>query len=147
MTYWLVKSESDVYSIDDLAKDKTTCWDCVRNYQARNNLQSMKIGDEVLYYHSNSDPSGIVGIAKVSKLAYPDPTQFDKKSDYYDEKATKENPRWFSPELKFFKKMPRTISLEEIKKTPALKEMVLVKNSRLSVQPVTEKEFEIILEM
>jgi predicted RNA-binding protein with PUA-like domain len=144
MSYWLVKTEPETYSIDDFAKDKITCWDKIRNYQARNNLQSMKVGDLVLVYHSNASPSAIVGIAIVHKTAYPDPSQFDKKSDYFDPKSTKDNPRWFSPDLKFKKKFSSPISLAEVKQKNELSKMELVANSRLSVQKVTDREFKII---
>lgn len=146
--FWLVKTEAETYSIDDLAKDKATAWDCVRNYQARNFLREMKLGELVFIYHSNSEPSAIVGLAKVSKQAFADQTQFDSKSDYFDAKATKENPRWFSPELKFMKKFKKAISLSELKKIPGLKNMTLLKlGSRLSVQPVSENEFKTILSL
>lgn len=146
MAHWLVKTEPDVYSIDDLRSDSTTAWDSVRNYQARNFLTSMAKGDEVLIYHSNSKPPGIVGLAVVSKLAFPDALQFEKKSEYYDPKATIENPRWFSPELTFKKKFSRLISLEELRGEKKLEKMALLqRGSRLSVHPVTATEFEHIL--
>ncbi len=148
MTFWLAKSEADVFSIDDLKRDGVTAWDCVRNYEARNNLRAMKKGDSVLYYHSNSDPSGIVGVARVVKEAYPEPIQFDKKSDYYDPKATLEAPRWYSPDLKFSQKFKTVITLEQLRKVPELAKMrLLQKGSRLSVLPVTEAEFEAILRL
>ena len=148
MTFWLAKSEADVFSIDDLKRDGVTAWDCVRNYEARNNLRAMKKGDSVLYYHSNSDPSGIVGVARVVKEAYPEPIQFDKKSDYYDPKATLEAPRWSSPDLKFSQKFKTVITLEQLRKVPELAKMrLLQKGSRLSVLPVTEAEFEAILRL
>lgn len=145
MKYWLVKSEPEVFSISDLKREKTTLWDSVRNYQARNYLKVMAVGDLVLYYHSNAEPSGVAGICKVSKVAAPDPTQFDKKSEYFDPKATKEEPRWFAPEMKFVKEFSSVIPLAELKANAALKNMVVLqKGSRLSVQPVTEKEFLIV---
>ena len=102
MQYWLMKSEPDVFSIDDLKKQKQTTWDGVRNYQARNFMMNdMQVGDLVLFYHSNAKPPGIAGLATVSKKAEPDPTQFDKKSEYFDPKATKEKPRWFCVKVKF----------------------------------------------
>ncbi|MFN8390638.1 MAG: EVE domain-containing protein [Bdellovibrionota bacterium] len=146
MAYWLVKSEPDVYSIDDLARDKTTAWDCVRNYQARNYLKEMAVKDSVLFYHSSTEPSGVVGLAQVVKLATADATQFDPKSDYYDPKATKAEPRWFAPELKHIQTFKEIVTLTELKKETALKGMVLLqRGSRLSVQPVTEKEFSKII--
>lgn len=146
MKYWLMKSEPEVFSIDDLKKNKETFWDGVRNYQARNYMmKDMTVGDLVLFYHSNAEPSGVAGIAKVSKKASADPTQFDKKSDYYDAKSTKENPRWQAVHIGFVEKFKRFISLEEIRSEKALKDMVLLqKGSRLSVQPVTETQFEIL---
>ena len=148
MAYWLAKSEPDVYSIDDLKKDKVAEWDGVRNYQARNFLKEMEVGDEVLFYHSNAKPSGVAGVAKVAKKAYPDPTQFDKKSKYFDPKASKENPRWFCPDVKFVKKFKDVVSLDDLREQKSLNEMlVLKKGSRLSVQPVTKKEFETVLKI
>jgi predicted RNA-binding protein with PUA-like domain len=145
MNHYLIKSEPEVYSIDDLKRDKTTRWDCVRNYQARNFLREMKLKDLCLFYHSNASPSGIAGIAEVAKLAYPDPLQFDSKSEYYDPKASAESPRWFSPEVKFVRKFESLLSLEQIKKEKRLKGMVLLKSGRLSVQPVSKEEFKYIL--
>ena len=148
MNYWLAKSEPDVYSIDDLKRDKVTLWDGVRNYQARNNLREMKIGDKLLFYHSNADPIGVAGVAKVVKEAYPDPAQFDKRSKYYDPKADKENPRWFCPDVRFVKKFKEVVTLAEIKEDKKLKDMLVIRRGmRLSVQPVNKKEFERILEM
>lgn len=141
-----MKSEPDVYSIDQLRKDKTTLWTGVRNYQARNFMQKeMKVGDFVLFYHSNAEPSGIAGVAVVSAAAQPDPTQFDKKSEYFDSGATTENPRWFCVEVQFKEKFPSVLSLAQLKEISGLQDMlVLKKGQRLSVQPVTEKEFELI---
>lgn len=148
MSWWLVKTEPDVYSIDHFQSDKITCWNHVRNYQARNNLQAMVRGDLVLIYHSNASPSAIVGLASVNKIAYPDPSQFDKKSDYYDPKASLEKPRWYSPDLKFVKKFARQLDLQTIKKTKELSSMSLVKGgSRLSVQLVAEDEYKTILKL
>jgi predicted RNA-binding protein with PUA-like domain len=145
--YWLVKAEADLYPITKLKKDKQTQWTDVRNYQARIYLREMKKGDKVLYYHSNAKPSGIVGLAEVVKPAYPDPGQFDSKSDYFDTKATIENPRWFAPDLKFVSEFKEMISLEEVKKIKALNQMQLIKNSRLSVQKVTLLEYNTIVEL
>ena len=149
MKYWLMKSEPDVFSIDDLKKKKTSGWDGVRNYQARNFMRDeMKIGDLVLFYHSNAEIPGVAGLAKVCKTSHPDPTQFDSKSEYYDPKATKENPRWFMVEVEFVEKFDRVISLSELKTTKGLENMPLVqKGSRLSINPVSEKEFKIITEL
>lgn len=142
--HWLMKSEPDVFSIDDLKKARTTTWEGVRNFTARNFMRDgMKIGDLVLYYHSNADPSGVAGLAKVSKLAYPDPTQFDPKSEYYDATAKKDEPRWLMVEVAFVEKFPTLVSLERLKKEKSLAKMLVVqKGQRLSVQPVEAKHFE-----
>ena len=146
MAFWLVKSEEDVYSIDQFRADKSTLWDGVRNYQARNFLKAMKSGDEVLFYHSNAEPLAIVGLGKITKEAAPDPLQFDKKSEYFDPGSTKENPRWFAPELKFVEKFPSIVTLEQMREMTDLADMVLLKRgSRLSVQPVTERQFKAVL--
>ena len=149
--YWLFKSEEDVFSIDDLAaaEGKTTFWDGVRNYQARNLMRDdIEKGDLVLYYHSNSKPTGVAGIARVSKNAYPDPTQFDPKSKYHDAKSPADNPRWLGVEVKFVKKLKRVIDLAELKANPALaKMMVTQRGARLSIQPVTKTEYETVLAM
>jgi predicted RNA-binding protein with PUA-like domain len=144
--YWLMKSEPDVYSLDHLKKDGTTWWSGVRNYQARNfMMKDMQVGDVVLFYHSNAEPPGIAGIAQVSKAAEADPTQFDKKSEYFDPKATKEKPNWFCVQVKFSSKFKNFISLDDLRATKALSEMlVLKKGQRLSIQPVTAKEFETV---
>ena len=141
-----MKSEPDVFSIDDLKNKKTSGWDGVRNYQARNYMRDdMKIGDLVLFYHSSCEVPGVAGLAKVSKESHPDPSQFDKKSEYYDPKATKENPRWFMVEVEFVEKFDHVITLTTIKETKGLDKMPLVqKGSRLSINPVTPEEFKII---
>ena len=143
--YWLMKSEPEVYSIDMLQKDKITYWDGVRNYQARNNMKAMKREDLVLFYHSNAKPKGVAGIAKVVKEAYPDFTAFDKKSKYFDPKSTEEKPNWYMVDIQFVKKFKKVITLEEIKSIESLKNMILIKNSRLSVQPVKQEEFNKVL--
>ncbi len=103
MKYWLMKSEPSCYSIDDMKRDKRTMWDGVRNYQARNMMRDdMKVGDEVLFYHSNTDPIGVVGVVEVASKPYPDPTQFDKKDDHFDPTAKKDDPRWFLVDVKFY---------------------------------------------
>lgn len=149
MNYWLMKSEPDVFSIEDLKKDKTTLWDGVRNYQARNFMRDkMKKGDLVLFYHSNTKPPGVAGLASVSKTGIADPTAFDKKSKYFDEKSDPGNPRWICVEVKYKKKFKNYISLEEIKTTKALKDMLVIKKGqRLSIQPVEEKDFKKLVEM
>ena len=149
MKYWLMKSEPDVFSIDDLERNKTTLWEGVRNYQARNfMMKDMAIGDQVLFYHSNAEPPGIAGLATVSKLAVPDPLQFDKKSEYYDKKATQDKPIWYCVEVKFQKKFKTIFTLADIKADKNMKNMVVIqKGSRLSINPVDKKDFEYILKL
>lgn len=146
-SHWLMKSEPHVYSIDDLKKDKTTYWEGVRNYQARNHMMAMKKGDLVLYYHSQQTPPGVVGVARVVKEAYPDFTQFDEEHHYYDAKSSEEKPRWYMVDVRFVKKLKTEVGLPEIKVRKGLADMVLVNNSRLSVQPVRKREFDTILKM
>ncbi len=146
--YWLMKSEPYVYSIDDLARDGTTHWDGVRNYAARNLMRDkMRIGDRVLYYHSNAKPPGVAGIAEVCRESYPDFTQFDPDNKYFDAKATEDAPRWFMVDVRFVEKFAREVTLPQIRATPELADMVLVNRSRLSVQPVAKDEYERILGM
>jgi predicted RNA-binding protein with PUA-like domain len=147
MNYWLMKSEADVYSIDDLARDGSTMWDGVRNYQARNHMKSMKKGDVVLYYHSRQKPSAVMGIARVVREAYPDPTQFDPANKYFDEKSSEDDPRWWLVDVEFVRKFDEPVGLPDVKARKGLANMVLVKNSRLSVQPVLKAEFDTILRM
>ena len=142
--HWLMKSEPDVFSIDDLAKKGVAGWDGVRNYQARNFMKAMKAGDKVFFYHSNALPPGIAGIAEVAKLAYPDPTQFDPKAGHYDPKALPAAPIWFQVDLRFVRKFPRHLSLDELRGVPALAGMPLFHRSRLSVQPVTAAQWKTI---
>lgn len=144
--YWLMKSEPGVYSIDDLKADGETMWDGVRNYQARNFMRDgMKVGDRVLYYHSNASPPGVAGVAEVVKESYPDHTAQDPDSGYFDEKATEDDPRWFMVDIKFVRKLPRMVTLHEMKDDPALNGMVVTGGSRLSVQPVEKAHFERVL--
>lgn len=146
--YWLMKSEPDVFSFDDLKSKKRSLWDGVRNYQARNFMMNdMKVGDTVLFYHSNAEPSGVAGIARVSKAAIPDPSQFDPKSDYYDVKATVEKPRWFCVEVEYDRPLKKSVSLDDIRAKKELNSMVLVQHSRLSVQPVRPEEFKVICQL
>lgn len=148
MLYWLMKSEPDTFSIDDLRSEKRTLWDGVRNYQARNfMMKDMKVGDRVLFYHSNANPSCVVGLARISGPAVPDPTQFDPKSEYYDPKATPTNPRWYCVEVAIEKKFHRPVTLDAIKADKSLQKMVLLHNSRLSIQPVTEAEYKRICKL
>ena len=150
LKYWLMKTEPGTYSIDDLAKEKnkTTCWDGVRNYQARNFMRDqMKVGHKVLVYHSNAKPPAVVGVAKVVKEAYVDHTAFDKSDKHFDPKSNKDKPRWFMVDIKLEKKFKRAIPLDEIKTVKTLQDMVLLNNSRLSVQPVKKKEFDTIVKL
>ncbi len=144
MNYWLMKSEPDVLSIDDLKTKKKTGWDGVRNYQARNFMRDdMKKGDLVLIYHSSCKVPGIYGVAKVTKESMPDPTQFEKKSEYFDPKATPQEPRWFMVEVGFVKKFKQAVTLEFMKREKSLGDMIVLrKGSRLSITPVDKKHFE-----
>ena len=141
-----MKSEPGAFSIDDLKRKKTTLWDGIRNYQARNFMTNeMKVGDEALFYHSNADPPAAAGVMTISGAAEPDPTQFDPEDSHYDPKATPGRPIWYGVRVKFKSKFPRLVSLQEMRSHKGLQEMVLLqKGSRLSVQPVTEKEFQIV---
>ncbi len=151
MNYWLMKSEPEVYSIDDLAKQprKTDYWDGVRNYQARNMMRDqMKKGDRVFFYHSNCKQPGIVGIAEIVKEAYPDFTAFDPDEKYYDPKSDAANPRWYMVDLRYKRKLKRTITLQELKNHPQLHEMPLLrKGNRLSIMPVSKKQWDYILKL
>ncbi len=151
MKIWLMKSEPDVFSFEDLktAKNKTTLWEGVRNYQARNFMRDeMKKGDIVLFYHSNCAEPGIVGLAEIaSGEAYPDPSQFDPKSNYHDPKASRDNPRWVVVDVRYKKSLKHPVSLKEIKAHPKLSEMkVAQRGMRLSVQPVEEVHYKILQE-
>ena len=141
--YWLMKSEPDVYSIDDLARDESTEWEGVRNYQARNYMRDqMKIGDEVLYYHSNAKPPGVAGIARVCKEGYPDFYALDPESHYFDPKSSPEKNRWSMVDVAFVEKFAQLVSLSELKTEPALEGMFVIKRGmRLSVQPVSPEHF------
>lgn len=146
--YWLVKSEPEVYGIDDLERDGQTCWEGVRNYQARNFMKEMKVGERVLFYHSNAEPSGVAGVARVAREAYPDHYAWDRKSDYYDADAPKDEPRWFMVDLAFEEKFPAVLPLESLKKEIALEGMELLrKGSRLSVQAVSPAHFKHVLKL
>jgi predicted RNA-binding protein with PUA-like domain len=147
--YWLMKSEPDVFSIDDLERLGKTAWEGVRNYTARNSMRDdMKIGDPVIFYHSSAEPAGAAGLARVCSAPYPDPTQFDAKSEYFDPKATREAPRWILVDVEFVEKFPAIVTLAEIKAERALKDMLVVqKGQRLSVQPVEARHFVRVLKM
>ncbi|HZX72309.1 MAG TPA: EVE domain-containing protein [Rhodanobacter sp.] len=145
--YWLMKSEPEAFSIDDLKRKKQEPWDGVRNYQARNFMRDgMRPGDKVFFYHSNCAVPGIVGIAEVATDAYPDPSQFDPKGNYFDPGSSRDNPRWMLVDVKFVKKLKRTISLDEMKSDAALDGMALLrKGNRLSVMPVDGAHWKYIL--
>lgn len=151
MTYWLMKSEPTAYSIDTLIGEpkKTTPWDGVRNYQARNFMRDkMKIGDQAFFYHSNCKEIGIVGIVEVCSEAYPDFTAFDSDDHHFDPKSDPDNPRWQMVDVKFVEKFPRTVTLAELKERKALADMMILrKGNRLSITPVTKKEWDSILKM
>ena len=148
--YWLMKSEPSVFSIEDLKKapEQTAPWDGVRNYQARNFMRQMQLGDLILFYHSNCDIPGIVGIAKVSRLVYPDFTAWDPLSHYYDPKSTPDNPRWDMVDVQFVKQFEKTLSLKSLYLHNELQDMPLVrKGNRLSVMPVTASQWDFILNL
>ncbi len=149
--YWLMKTEPESFSITDLAKAprQTTFWDGVRNYQARNLLRDeMQVGDGVLFYHSNADPPAVVGTAEVVRTGYPDPTQFDPGSHHHDPGARPDQPRWYMIDVKLGSIFARAVGLPELREHPGLSEMVLLrKGSRLSVQPVTAKEWSVIVKL
>lgn len=147
--YWLFKSEPNTFSIDDLGRSpaKKTCWEGVRNYQARNYLRAMNLGDQGFFYHSNAEPPGIVGIVEVIKPAYADHYAFDPKSRYYDPDSTRKAPRWFMVDIRLIRKFSAPLSLEVLRKMRGLEKMELLrKGSRLSVQPVREQEWKIIIQ-
>lgn len=148
--YWLIKSEPDVFSFDDLmaAPKQTTCWDSVRNSSARNFLRDgMKKGDLAFYYHSNADPSAIVGICEVVREGYPDPTALNPTHDYYDPASNADTPTWFMVDVKAVRKLKAPVALPEIKASAALSEMALVKVGRLSVVPVQPNEWDTVIAM
>lgn len=147
MKYWLVKSEPDEFSIDALQRVGTEPWSGVRNYQARNYLRQMNVGDNVLFYHSSCPQPGVVGVAKVAVASYPDPTQFDPRSHYHDSKSSPEEPRWFAVDVAFQRKFSRTIALDELHDhADALGDFALIRRgNRLSVLPVTAAQWKTIL--
>ena len=147
MNYWLMKSEPDVFSFSDLEKRprQTEPWNGVRNYQARNFMQSMEVGELGLFYHSNCPQPGIAGVMKISRTAYPDTTSWDPQSDYFDPKSTPDHPRWFMVDVTWQACFPRFVSLEKMKSMPELEELLtLRRGNRLSVMPVEKKHFDII---
>lgn len=146
MQYWLMKSEPAVYSINKLKEQNVGMWDGVRNYQARNFMRTMQVGDKVLFYHSSATIIGIVGLAEVARIAYPDPTQFNSKHAYYDPKSKKDNPRWLAVDVQFKKKFIEPLTLAMLKNDPFFEDMLVTqKGMRLSVQPVQKKHYEKIV--
>ncbi len=145
--YWLMKCEPEAYSIDDLERDGRTSWEGVRNYQARNFMRDdMKVGDGVLFYASNADPSGVTGIAEIVREGYPDYMAFDRKHKYFDPKSDPEKPTWYMVDVGFVARFKEIITLAALKETPGLEKMMVTqKGSRLSVQPVTKSEFDIVV--
>jgi predicted RNA-binding protein with PUA-like domain len=147
MRHWLVKSEPGEYSIDDLERDGWTHWDGVRSYQARNAMREMAVGDQVLFYHSAARPPGVAGLAEVIRESYPDFTAWDPASRYHDPASTPDAPRWFMVDISFVARLPRLVALDEIKRDAELAGMTLVTRPRLSVQPVTDFEFDRIIDV
>ena len=149
--YWLIKSEPDMFSIDDLkkAKNQSTGWDGVRNYQARNFMRDeMQIGDQVFFYHSNATPPGIAGIAEVASEPYPDPSQFNSGSKYFDASSPQDNPRWVLRDFKYVRHLKRFIPLDELKQHEALADMrLLARGNRLSIMPVDKEHWQYILKL
>lgn len=143
-----MKSEPSAYSIDDLERDGTSSWEGVRNFQARNFMRDMKTGDKVLFYASSADPSGVTGLAEVAREAYPDLFARKKGHEYFDPKATAENPIWYMVDIRFVDKFPQIVPLDRLKKTKGLEKMVVIqKGSRLSIQPVTKSEYDIVVKL
>lgn len=147
--HWLMKSEPEVFSIHDLEKKGESLWDGVRNYQARNfMMQDMSRGDRVLFYHSNAEPPGVAGLARVSGPAVPDPSQFEPKSEHFDPKATREKPIWYCVPVRFERSFPEVLALADIRANKKLKDLLLLKRGqRLSIQPVTLNQFELLVAM
>lgn len=147
--YWLMKCEPSAYTIDDLARDKTTSWEGVRNYQARNFMRDdMRIGDGVLFYASNAEPSGVTGLAEIVRAGYPDPFAFKKGHRYFDAESARETPTWYAVDIGFVEGFPAIVPLDVLKGTKGLEQMVVTrKGSRLSVQPVTKGEYDIVVRL
>ena len=148
MADWLMKTEPETFGIDDLEARGREPWNGVRNYQARNHMQAMAVGDRVLFYHSSCDPPGVAGLARVARTAYPDPTAWDRNSPYHDPKSTPDQPRWFMVDVEFVEKFPTFVSLAELRETRGLEDMLLLRRGmRLSVQPVTRSQFDRIAKL
>ena len=147
MAHWLMKSEPDVYGIDDLERDGTEVWDGVRNYRARNLMRDeMSVGDLAFFYHSNAKPPGVAGIMRIHRIGVVDPTQFDPASSYHDPTSDPAEPRWVCVEVAYVETLPRLVTLQELKDHPALSAMAVVqRGQRLSVQPVTDEEWDVVV--
>ena len=147
MQYWLMKTEPDVFGIDTLKQKQVAPWDGVRNFQARNHMRAMQGGDKVLFYHSSAEPSGVAGLAEIARTAYPDYTSWDPKSHYFDPKSKPEKPLWDMVDVRYVKTFKNFLPLGELKLIPALADMVLFQRSRLSVQPVEKKHYDLIVKL
>jgi len=147
--YWLMKCEPEAYTIERLEKDGTCGWEGVRNYQARNFMRDqMQVGDGVLFYASNADPSGVTGLAEIGRAGYPDPFAFKKGHHYYDPESTPVKPTWYTVDLKFVARFPGIVPLDQLKQTPGLEDMMVIrKGARLSIQPVTKPEYDIVAKL
>ena len=146
--HWLMKCEPEAYTIEQLERDGTTSWEGVRNFQARNFLRQMRVGDLALFYASNAKPSGAAGVVRIARAAYPDPVQFEKGHEYYEPKSRPEKPYWYTVDVRFVERFPHVVSLDTLKRTPALKRMMVVQPGRRpSVQPVAAGEFELVCRM
>jgi predicted RNA-binding protein with PUA-like domain len=147
--YWLMKCEPEAYTIERLEKDGVCGWEGVRNYQARNFMRDqMQAGDGVLFYASNADPSGVTGLAEIARAGYPDPFAFQKGHHYYDPASKPDKPAWYTVDLKFVARFPGIVPLDQLKETPGLEDMMVIrKGARLSVQPVTKAEYDIVAKL
>lgn len=148
MAHWLLKSEPETFGIDHLALKETEHWDGVRNYMARNNLRAMKLGEQAFFYHSSCQPPGIAGICEVVREAYPDHTAWDPDSKYFEPRSTPDRPLWFMPDVRFVERFGELITLEELRRTAGLEGMPLLqRGQRLSVQPVSDDHWDLIMKM
>ena len=147
--FWLMKCEPDAYTIDDLKRDKKTAWEGVRNFQARNFMRDqMQVGDKVLFYASNAEPSGVTGLARIARAGYPDEYSWKKGHHYYDAGSSKEKPLWYMVDIEFVERFPGTLPLETLKHTKGLEDMMVIKKgARLSIQPVTKVEYDIVVKL
>ena len=147
--YWLMKCEPDAYTIDDLKRDKKTAWEGVRNFQARNFMRDqMQVGDKVLFYASNAEPSGVTGLARIARAGYPDEYSWKKGHHYFDAGSSKEKPLWYMVDIAFVERFPGTLPLETLKHTKGLEDMMVIKKgARLSIQPVTKAEYDIVVKL